>query len=71
MSGHGPDAATFEKASSSDTSQPHHITDTMAFMFETRMVIRPTRFAMVSPQLQRDYAQCWQGLRSRFDSRKP
>jgi homogentisate 1,2-dioxygenase len=71
MTGHGPDASTFEKAVSSDTTQPHHITDTMAFMFETRMVIRPTRFAMVSPQLQRDYAQCWQGLRSHFDSRKP
>ena len=66
MSGHGPDAATFEKASSADTSQPHHITDTMAFMFETRSVIRPTRFALESPQLQRDYAQCWQGLRSHF-----
>ena len=71
MTGHGPDASTFEKAVSTDTTQPQHITDTMAFMFETRMVIRPTRFAMVSPQLQRDYAQCWQGLRSRFDSRKP
>ena len=71
MTGHGPDASTFEKAVSTDTTQPQHITDTMAFMFETRMVIRPTRFAMVSPQLQRDYAQCWQGLRSRFDSHKP
>jgi homogentisate 1,2-dioxygenase len=71
MTGHGPDASTFEKAVSADTTQPHHIMDTMAFMFETRMVIRPTRSAMVSPQLQRDYAQCWQGLRSRFDSRKP
>ncbi len=34
MSGHGPDAETFERASGADTSQPHHITDTMAFMFE-------------------------------------
>lgn len=67
MSGHGPDAATFEKASRADTSRPQKITDTMAFMFETRTVIRPTRFALESPQLQRDYAQCWQGLRSHFD----
>jgi len=66
MSGHGPDAATFEKASAGDTTQPHHVTDTMAFMFETRTVIRPTRFALESPHLQRDYAQCWQGLRSHF-----
>ncbi|MBS0420768.1 MAG: homogentisate 1,2-dioxygenase [Proteobacteria bacterium] len=66
MSGHGPDAATFEKASRADVSQPQHIIDTMAFMFETRTVIRPTRFALESPQLQRDYAQCWRDLRSHF-----
>jgi homogentisate 1,2-dioxygenase len=66
MSGHGPDAETFERASSADTSRPAHVTDTMAFMFETRRVIHPTRFALESPQLQRDYAQCWQGLRSHF-----
>jgi homogentisate 1,2-dioxygenase len=71
MTGHGPDATTFEKAVQADTSQPHHITDTMAFMFETRTLIRPTRFAMELPQRQRDYAQCWQGLRSHFDSRNP
>jgi homogentisate 1,2-dioxygenase len=66
MSGHGPDAVTFERASNADTSNPVHITDTMAFMFETRTVIRPTRFALESPQLQSDYSQCWQGLRSHF-----
>ena len=69
MTGHGPDAATFEKAVGADTSKPHHITDTMAFMFETRALIRPTRFALELPQRQRDYAQCWQGLGSHFDAR--
>ncbi len=67
MTGHGPDAATFEKASRSNTSQPDHITDTMAFMFETRAVIQPTRQALESPQLQHDYIECWQGLRKHFD----
>jgi homogentisate 1,2-dioxygenase len=71
MTGHGPDAATFEKAVSADTSKPHHITDTMAFMFETRALLRPTRFALGLPQRQRDYAQCWQGLRSHFDRTSP
>ena len=66
MSGHGPDAATFDKASGSDTAKPDHIVDTMAFMFETRAVIRPTRQALESAQLQRDYHECWQGLRKRF-----
>ncbi len=70
MTGHGPDAATFEKAVSADTSRPHRMSDTMAFMFETRTLIRPTRFAIESPHLQRDYAQCWQSLRSHFDTGK-
>ncbi len=41
MSGHGPDAATFEKASAADLSKPDVIAGTMAFMFETRRVIQP------------------------------
>ncbi|MGH8042142.1 MAG: homogentisate 1,2-dioxygenase [Rudaea sp.] len=66
MSGHGPDAATFDKASAADTAKPEHILDTMAFMFETRAVIRPTRQALEAPQLQRDYAACWAGLSKHF-----
>ena len=71
MSAHGPDAATFEKASRADTSVPIKIVDTMAFMFETRWVIHPTRDALDSPQRQRDYFQCWQGLKKHFNPRQP
>jgi homogentisate 1,2-dioxygenase len=67
MSGHGPDHETFEKAIAADTSKPHHIVDTMAFMFETRTAIRATRFALESAQLQADYFRCWQGLKKNFD----
>jgi homogentisate 1,2-dioxygenase len=68
MSAHGPDTATFEKATAADTSQPVHVTDTMAFMFESRMVIKPTRQALEGrPPLQRDYLECWSGLRKLFD----
>jgi homogentisate 1,2-dioxygenase len=66
MSGHGPDAETFEKASSADLSQPTRIKDTMAFMFESRYVIRPTQFALESAQLQPEYYRCWQGLPKQF-----
>jgi homogentisate 1,2-dioxygenase len=59
MSGHGPDAATFDQASSAKL-EPRYIGDTLAFMFETRFVLRPTRFAMEAPQLQRNYFECWQ-----------
>ena len=70
MSGHGPDAASFEKASAADTGKPDHIVETMAFMFETRAVIRPTRQALDSPQLQRDYIECWHGLKNNFRGRR-
>ncbi len=66
MSGHGPDAATFEKASAADLSRPDVIVDTMAFMFETRGVIRPTAQAMDAAHRQRDYQQCWHGLAAHF-----
>ena len=66
MSGHGPDAATFDKASSADTRQPHKVGDTMAFMFETRNVLVPTEQALASPQLQGDYQRCWAGITKRF-----
>ena len=71
MSGHGPDAETFEKASNADTSKPQYIRDTMAFMFETSAIIRPTRYALETSALQRDYANCWEGLAKRFDPAKP
>jgi homogentisate 1,2-dioxygenase len=66
MSGHGPDAATFDKASVADLSRPDVITDTMAFMFETRAVLRPTGQAMAAEHRQRDYQACWAGLRKHF-----
>ncbi len=66
MTGHGPDAATFEKASKADLSKPDVITDTMAFMFETRTVIHPTAQAMAAPERQRGYQDCWKGLARNF-----
>jgi homogentisate 1,2-dioxygenase len=72
MSGHGPDVATFEKASVADTTVPVHIVDTMAFMFESRSVLKPRRGALHgTPPLQSDYLSHWQGLKKRFDPAKP
>jgi len=66
MSAHGPDRATFEKATAAELT-PQKIADTLAFMFETRMVIRPTRFALETPALQRDYDACWTGFAKIFE----
>lgn len=65
MSGHGPDATTFEQATHAEL-RPQYLGNTLAFMFETRYVIRPTRFALETPCLQHDYYRCWQGLKKYF-----
>ena len=69
MSAHGPDAETFEKASRAELL-PQRYENTLAFMFESRSVLRPTKFAMETPALQADYYQCWQGLKSEGFNRK-
>ena len=65
MSAHGPDRATFEKAVAAEL-EPQKIEDTLAFMFETRMPVRPTRFALETDALQRDYDACWAGFEKLF-----
>ncbi len=65
MSAHGPDRATFEKAVAAEL-RPQKIEDTLAFMFETRFVIRPTRFALETDALQHDYDACWAGFEKLF-----
>ncbi len=61
MNGHGPDRASYDKAVSAALA-PHRIENTMAFMFETRHVIRPTRWAMQTPLCQPDYDDAWSGF---------
>ena len=58
MNGHGPDKATYERAIAVDLA-PHKIDATLAFMFESRWVIAPTRFAMETEALQPNYDACW------------
>jgi homogentisate 1,2-dioxygenase len=61
MSGHGPDRATYEGAVQAEL-KPHRIENTMAFMFESRSVLNPTRFATDTPLCQLDYDDCWAGF---------
>jgi homogentisate 1,2-dioxygenase len=61
MNGHGPDLASYEKAVAADL-RPHRIENSMAFMFETREAIRPTRWAMETPLCQPDYDEAWAGF---------
>ena len=63
---HGPDADAFEKASTADL-KPQKLSNTMAFMFETRLPQLLTRYAAELPGLQPDYPACWSGLEKKFD----
>ncbi|MFZ9869611.1 MAG: homogentisate 1,2-dioxygenase [Candidatus Kapaibacteriota bacterium] len=65
MSGHGPDADTYKKMTEVELA-PVKLDDTLAFMFETRFVVRTTKFALETSQLQSDYWECWQGLKPEF-----
>jgi homogentisate 1,2-dioxygenase len=65
MTGHGPDTGTFDKASSAPLA-PHKIDNTLAFMFESRWVFHPTRFALDCPERQRNYTDCWKGFERNF-----
>jgi len=58
FSAHGPDKATFDKATSVEL-KPHKIDNTLAFMFESRYVFEPTEFAMLGGLLQTDYDSVW------------
>jgi len=62
---HGPDTQAHAKASTVELA-PERYAATLAFMFESRYLIRPSHHALDCPELQRDYAQCWAGLHSRF-----
>jgi homogentisate 1,2-dioxygenase len=66
MSAHGPDRATFAKAVAADL-KPQRIENTLAVMFETRLALRPTRFALDTPALQPDYDECWAGFDKMFE----
>lgn len=66
MSAHGPDADAFEKATN-DKLKPTKYENTLAFMFESRYIIRPTKFAMETDALHSDYYKCWQDLRKNFN----
>jgi homogentisate 1,2-dioxygenase len=62
---HGPDEEAFDKASHADLA-PHKLDNTLAFMFESRYRFIPTEYALQSPALDANYADCWAGLKDAF-----
>ena len=66
MSAHGPDVTTFDNAVKAEL-KPHRIDNTLAFMFESRHVYRPTRYALECAQLQAGYDAVWDGFKRHFN----
>ncbi|CAN5488311.1 homogentisate 1,2-dioxygenase [soil metagenome] len=62
---HGPDEEAFDKATHADL-QPRKLDNTLAFMFESRYRFIPTAWALQTPALDADYADCWAGLKDQF-----
>ena len=67
---HGPDKAAFDHATKVEL-KPVKLTDTLAFMFETRFPQHLTKFAAELDTLQEDYADCWTPLEKHFTGRQP
>jgi homogentisate 1,2-dioxygenase len=61
MNAHGPDQSTTVRAMTA-TLKPQKLDGSLAFMFESRWVFRPTAFAMQAAHLQPDYDDCWTGF---------
>jgi len=62
---HGPDADTYAKASTAEL-KPQKLDGTLAFMFESRWTILPTKQAMDARWRQSDYDAVWSGLTRNF-----
>ena len=65
MAAHGPDKQTFDAATKA-ADKPQKIKNTLAFMFETCHLLRPTLQAGKARTLEKFYEKCWRGLGSNF-----
>lgn len=63
---HGPDADTYRRASGAELS-PQKLDGTLAFMFESRWTMIPTKQAMDAPSRQPGYDDVWRDLRRSFE----
>ncbi len=69
MLSHGPDTDAFEHASNVEL-KPTKLSNTLAFMLETRLRQRVTKYAATLDSLQDNYINCWDGLKKHFDPKQ-
>jgi homogentisate 1,2-dioxygenase len=65
MSAHGPDSQAYNKAVTTPL-QPEYYDNTLAFMFESSQVWQLTPHAYNAGFRQKNYLECWKGLKSNF-----
>lgn len=65
---HGPDAQAFQQGSTEEMI-PKKLSNSLAFMFETRYPQHVTQYAMELPTLQSDYRTCWSTLPRLFNGK--
>lgn len=64
MSAHGPDAHVVDKAENADL-KPVYLSGTLAFMFESKYILRPTEAALKNG-VQENYYEVWQSIPKKF-----
>lgn len=71
MTPHGPETSVFKSASESEL-KPYRIKDTdYAFMFETHMLLRTSKFINDDVmKVDHHYNEVWSGLKDNFDPTK-
>jgi len=70
MSGHGPDAATYQKFSNKETAPSGPIRmskNDLAFMFESTYIFKLTKWANDPETQQTEYYKCWMPLKCEFN----
>jgi homogentisate 1,2-dioxygenase len=70
MSGHGPDAEAYERGRGAEL-KPQYLENTMTFLFETQLPVRPTKWALETDTLERDYYTHWLRLKKHFSAGVP
>ena len=65
MTPHGPDQATFEKASTAELG-PEYFDGGLAFMFESVYFLDISESALECPERENSYQSCWQTLEKKF-----
>lgn len=69
MTGHGPEAEVFEKASNAKLAPIKTPEDSIAFMFETCYMLKLTDYAMKESSRDKNYRKCWANLQPNFNKK--